>query len=344
MSEAKGKVPAWLSDLGVKEGEYFTDSKARWKRAMKARCFCPAARVYACLGLHTMAFRQQLAVKMEAGKRVHLTPQDVAAETGIAKQKIRGLMLELHEWGLAEIKGSTKGRVELYAWAVPREVEHGQNGNRAGYHFEGAPKSLQRLLSRFRIDLPPDFVISAGYLSGVNDALAGYENARMVLRAALNGNPNAERPNKEERNERKEQQQQPVVVAPTPAAQLREDLVKFDPLVTEETAAAIIRECYAAAGEAVPVSVIREVIQLMKFGQGTRNPMGLLRKTLPSACRTYKADQQAARAAPDNEAERKYHERRLRTIREVWNSLSEEEREYYREIYPQLAGAGVANG
>ena len=72
-----GHVPEWLAVLGIKPGEYFTDSKLRWKRAMKARCFSPAGRIYACLALHTAGFQQELAVKMESGKKVPLRPADV---------------------------------------------------------------------------------------------------------------------------------------------------------------------------------------------------------------------------------------------------------------------------
>src|SRR4030095_17027018 len=93
------KVPDWLAALGIKEGEYLTTSKLREQRASKARCISEAGRVHACLGLHTMGCQQQLAVKMAAGKRVWLSPADVAAETGVRRDHVMRAMAQLKDWG-----------------------------------------------------------------------------------------------------------------------------------------------------------------------------------------------------------------------------------------------------
>lgn len=214
MSDSNGKVAPWLADLGIKPGEFFTDSKLRARRAMKSRCFSPAARVHICLGLHTMGFHQERAVKMEASKQVDLTPIDIAAETGLQKQNIRRHLEELQAVGLAAVEGWTKGRVVIYAWAIPRPVEapaKAKNGNQIDYHFDDrsnvinkleAGKLLRPLLARFRIQLPDKMVITQDYLSTVKDALRDYQKAKMVLTQALNGNLPADASNKEERNER----------------------------------------------------------------------------------------------------------------------------------------------
>ena len=76
---ADGSVPPWLDELGVKSGGYFIDSKARGKRAMTSKMFSPAARIHICIGLATMGFQQELAVKMKNGKRLPLTPADICA-------------------------------------------------------------------------------------------------------------------------------------------------------------------------------------------------------------------------------------------------------------------------
>src|SRR5262249_13140202 len=101
VTSPNGKVPAWLAELGIKEGEYFTGSKLRAKRAMRSKCFSPAARVHICLGLHTEGYQQELAVKMEAGKRVPLGTSDLARLTGLHRQNIRPALLELKACGLA---------------------------------------------------------------------------------------------------------------------------------------------------------------------------------------------------------------------------------------------------
>ena len=197
MSDGNGKVPQWLADLGIKPGEYFCDSKPRAKRAMKSGCFSRAARVHLCLGLHTMGFRQELAVKMEAGKPIPLTPVDIAAETGIKKNHIRETFLELQSAGLAEIKGSTKGRVLIYSWAVPRPVEVAKMVPARGNHFGDLPHILQPiipLLKRWRITPPPEMVTAHGYQTAVQEAVRAYKHAEMALRSALAGDPAPEEP------------------------------------------------------------------------------------------------------------------------------------------------------
>lgn len=213
--KTNGSVPPWLAELGIKPGGFFTDSKLRAKRAMKSGCFSGAARVHICLGLHTMGYQQERAVKMEAGKQVPLTPTDIAAETGLKKQNIRRILEDLEAAGLAAVEGSTKGRILIYAWAVPRAPKLPpkpvENGNQIDYHFGDssnginkleAVKLLKPLFARFRIQLSDDMVITHDYLSAVGAALRDYQKAQMVLKEALNGNQPPERINKEERNER----------------------------------------------------------------------------------------------------------------------------------------------
>ena len=183
------EVPQWLAALRIKKGEWMIDSKVRWRKAMKARCFCPAARIYACLGLHTMAFQQELAVKMEAGKRVPLTPQDISAETGVGRKHVREAIVELKHWGLADVKGSTKGRVEMYAWASPRAVEVEKIVPSRGTIFD-LPEPLKPfipLYKKLKIAPPEAFVTSRGYQMAVEEAARRYQEAEMVLARTLKG-------------------------------------------------------------------------------------------------------------------------------------------------------------
>jgi hypothetical protein len=87
-SNVKVKAPTWLIELGVKGGQFFIDSEPRAKAAMQSRCFLRGARVQICLRLHTMAFQQELAIKL-AGKRVPIGTSDIANETGLHKQNVR---------------------------------------------------------------------------------------------------------------------------------------------------------------------------------------------------------------------------------------------------------------
>src|SRR5260370_33269495 len=120
---ADGGVAPWLVKLGVKSGGYFIDSKARAKRAMVSKAFSPAARIHICLGLATMGFQQELAVKMKDGIRVLLTPADICAATRIRRQNFRRHMTELEDYGLAECKGSTKAAVEISGVAITRSID-----------------------------------------------------------------------------------------------------------------------------------------------------------------------------------------------------------------------------
>src|SRR5215471_3424483 len=98
-----------MAALRVKEGEWFIDSKLRARRAMKSACFSGPARIHIYLGLATMGFQQELAVKMEAGKRVPVQPSDICAATGISRKHFRDHMACLEACGLAKMEGSTKG-------------------------------------------------------------------------------------------------------------------------------------------------------------------------------------------------------------------------------------------
>lgn len=191
MSAGNGRVPEWLAALGIKEGEYFVDSKLRWKRAMRSKCFSNEARVYACLSLHTMGFQQELAVKMEAGKKVPLTPTDIASETGLPRKHIREDILTLKRAGLADIKGSTKGAVEIYAWASPRPEIEGEDEGEGNVNCPLArgqyspPEWLNSLYKRFRINVPEGFVPSRGYIEAAEAAARGFKEAETLLIQAL---------------------------------------------------------------------------------------------------------------------------------------------------------------
>ena len=183
VASPNGKVPAWLAELGIKEGEYFSGSKLRAKRAMRSKCFSPAARIHICLGLHTEGFQQELAVKMEGGKKVPLQPVDVCNETGISRNHFREAMVCLEAQGLARQKGLTKGRFELYSYMVPRPVDESIIVPRAGTIIPWASPELSSLLTRFRIRFPDNFVPRAGTIQELERLARVTKEAEMSLRA-----------------------------------------------------------------------------------------------------------------------------------------------------------------
>jgi hypothetical protein len=185
VTESNGQVPAWLAALGIEPGEYFTGSKLKLKRGMKARCFSEAARIWCCLGLHTECFRQELAVKLVGNKRVPLQPVDVAAETGIKKQNIRRGMLQLRAWGLGEIEGEEHHEVKLYGWCNPRPVIPEEVISRDYLGLEPVPEQWRTLFRRFKVRPAAGFEFARDYLDEIECAARDYQKAAEVLKSVL---------------------------------------------------------------------------------------------------------------------------------------------------------------
>src|ERR1035441_1943820 len=108
----------------IKPGEYYMSVKARARRMMLNSLSTDARRVYACLELATMGYRQELAVTMDEGKRRPLTPNDISKKTGLSKQNVRRALAELERAGLAKRvaddgKDLRHGHIRIYCWADP---------------------------------------------------------------------------------------------------------------------------------------------------------------------------------------------------------------------------------
>jgi hypothetical protein len=116
----------WLSDLGVKPGEFQVETKARLRHAMKSREWPEKQRVWACLSLATMGFNQELAVKLERGQVVPLTQGDIEKQTGILVKNVHRCVLDLEGEGwllrkaVDEERGLRRGEVQIHCYAVPR--------------------------------------------------------------------------------------------------------------------------------------------------------------------------------------------------------------------------------
>lgn len=188
-SNASDYTPEWLKGLGVKSGRWYQSAKARPEQLMKISLSPEAAKVYACLELHTMGYKQELAIKMlKGGRMVPLTPTDIAQETGLSKQHVRRALEELEEKGLAErrpIAGNdlTKGNVAIYSWAVPRPPKE-QNGSHPRLPFPDwfsqSLEPLRALIQRYKYELPKD-------LEAIRGSLSALEEAARVLQTAEKG-------------------------------------------------------------------------------------------------------------------------------------------------------------
>ena len=182
----------------IEAGAYYLNPKARCHRIMREPLSGEANRVHACLELATMGFRQELAVKLERGRKVPLTPADISQQTGLIKQNVRRGLAELERAGLAERRpadGSSslqKGKILIYSWAVPRQKSPHTLDNEViarDYQIPPSWKPLIAVSKRLKIKLDPEKLknlqdddIRAGEV-----VARDYQQAEMVVARFLEG-------------------------------------------------------------------------------------------------------------------------------------------------------------
>lgn len=181
-----------MESHGIKDGEWYIESKPSVRRAATNRFISPAGRMYAFLSLATAGYQSELALKMEAGQKVPLTPGDVCAATGIRREHFRRHMDELEAYGLAECIGNTKGRIEIYRWLVPREVSkekivaaRGDNLTVACDDGEPVAAELIAALKRYRIR--GSFVAARGDIVEIERMALATKEAELSLRTRVEG-------------------------------------------------------------------------------------------------------------------------------------------------------------
>ncbi len=173
----------WLRKQGVPPGEWYPEAKAFARAAMRAAGLSVnAVLVLICLRLHTMPYQSELAVTMLKNKRRPITPTDIAKETGLSRQNVRRALAELEAAGFAQRRpigegGLRKGNVEVYCWTVPRPPSESKIVVTRDYNL---PKEILKLVRRFRIPLPDDFVATRDYKVFVEEAAKRYKEAEIV--------------------------------------------------------------------------------------------------------------------------------------------------------------------
>lgn len=217
------------SPLPVPAGEYYFNPKARTKRMMTNHLSTDARRVYACLELATMGFRQELAVVLEDRRQRPLTPCDIVAQTGLVRQNVRRALAELEAEGLAARVARDggdlrRGQVLIYSWAVPRPGIAGAEDRMDDdpYFPDWLPESLIPIAKRLRIKFSPEDVAARDYnspelIERLNAAARDYILAEKEVARLLKGvcaNPPLYKEDRKERNteERKEESVSPSVV------------------------------------------------------------------------------------------------------------------------------------
>ena len=186
----------------IEPGAYYANTKARAKRIMREPLSSEANRVHACLELATMAFRQELAVKMVQGRQVPLTPSDIAQQTGLSKQNTRRGLVELEQAGLAERRPADgtsslqKGKVLIYSWAVPRKKTPPDTSDLVvARDYQNLPdisplwSLLVSVSKRLRIPIDPEKLAKLGgdEIRAGEVVARDYQNAEMVVARFLKG-------------------------------------------------------------------------------------------------------------------------------------------------------------
>jgi hypothetical protein len=196
----------------IKPGEYYMSAKARPRRLMSISLPANARRVYACLDLATMGFRQEEAVIQERDKkRRNLTPADIARLTGLSDQNVRIGFAQLEHAGLAKREADDgnklrKGHVRILAWAIPRPAETGKTLGARAYFPDWFPDSwepFRPLIHRFKMKLIADEAVARNYFEEGERIARDYQKAEEVVARFLERVCARPALNKEERKGKK---------------------------------------------------------------------------------------------------------------------------------------------
>jgi hypothetical protein len=160
-AQSEGTTGPWFYSQGVKPGEWYTETKARTRAAMLNTDWPEKQRVWACLGLHTMGFGRELAVKMEKGQTVPLRQSDIARESGIPLKSVHRCVVELERegWLLRETVAARPGdgELQIHCYALPRKPKAGEpNPSTAPARpvYDGLPEELAYWLRHLKLGIP----------------------------------------------------------------------------------------------------------------------------------------------------------------------------------------------
>lgn len=261
MSKAFEITGADGGSVAIPPAHYYLNTKARCRRLMLNSLSSDARRVYACIELATMGFRQELAVTMENGEKRPLTPGDIGQQTSLRKQDVRDALAELEDAGLIERRSDDGGplrnrHILIYSWAEPRGAPVEGKGTRAQVPFPSwFPQSwepFKPLIKRLKLSISIDEVSARGYFDDGAEVARTYEKAEKEVARFLEricARPKKPRINKEERNEIKKERktllppsQSTAPEAPKRAESARSIQNKKKPTIHEYLAAELAKE------------------------------------------------------------------------------------------------------
>jgi hypothetical protein len=223
-------------------GEYYVNGKDRCRGNIQETLSKEARQVYAFMELGSIAYRQELCIVSENGKRRPMTPGDIREATGLSKQNVRRALEEIENAGKGERRAQDGGPPRsgeiplIYSWAFPRTPQKQGGGSQRATTFpawfpaEWEP--LKALLKRKRVVLSTDAVVTSDYLETVAKLARDYLEAEKVVLAALESVSAPSPLYKEERKERKESFERNGTPPPTPSPQAGEG--RSDPPQSKE--------------------------------------------------------------------------------------------------------------
>jgi len=108
-------------------GRFYFNTKERELRLCLNSLSSNARRVYACVELGTMGYRQEFAVITLNKKKRPMSPAYIAHRCKMPKQRVREALVELEQAGLIERRSDDggplrNGHILIYSWAVPRQA------------------------------------------------------------------------------------------------------------------------------------------------------------------------------------------------------------------------------
>jgi DNA-binding transcriptional ArsR family regulator len=181
--------------IEIESGAYYLNPKARCHRVMREPLSSEANRVHACLELATMGFHQELAVKLDHGRKVPLTPRDIAQQTGLKLQNVSRGLTELEACGLAERRGkgdSRNSKFVIYSWALPRKPDAARIIARDYTEPSGLPPSWRPLIvlsKRLKINIDVESVLLNGSTLEEGEKLArDYTELESIITRFLKSN------------------------------------------------------------------------------------------------------------------------------------------------------------
>lgn len=302
------------TDVIVRKGDWYINTKARARRMMANSLSSDARRVHACLELATMGFSQELAVTMENGEQRPLTPTDIQKQTGLPRQEVRRGLDDLEVAGLAarradDENGLRRGHVLIYSWASPRSTGEekeivGERAYKLPSWFPESCEALKPFLSHYKIRLTEEFVGERAYISELEELAHAYKEftdraARTLEKVCAhgktpppslyerNGKEHGERNNNNTRSEESPAPADLVVVVHSaesePIAPVLTALEKYG-ATTPKAAEKLVARCREVKPGCTPTEIVGAIQKMAAtFGPGTKTPIGVLLTQIPQA-------------------------------------------------------------